>query len=220
MSLVSALTRESSRNHRHESPPGVALAGIPSGGEPAPRSSRPDSEALALAPAGAAARRIAAGHVGDPLALDRYVERARRGVALSLGAGGVMALLAVAVGPLGGLPAMLLLLGAGLDWARARRGARVLVQGGVLVIRRGPWGGARLRRTDIESIDIDIDSPAPSRSGVEAGAAYLVVLRLKGDGPLRLEGSGPRRLIVPEAGAGEARAAALRLQRWWSSART
>jgi hypothetical protein len=231
MSLVSVLTRESARSRlstasrwfRHPSP---ALAGVAAGGisasEPRARDIGCDetcSGSSANPHASPAARRIEAGHVGDPLALDGYVERARRVAALSLGAGTVMAVIAVAVDPLGWLPATLLALGAGFDWARGRLGARVLIQGGVLVIRRGPWGGARLRRDDIESIGFGPSGRVGQRGresswrgGVESqGASHLVVLRLKG--------SGPRRLIVPEAGVGEARAAVRRLRRWWSSAR-
>ena len=127
-----------------------------------------------------------------------------------------MAVIALSVDPLGWLPASLLALGAGLDRSRARLGARVLIQGGALVIRRGPWGGARLRRNDIESIGL----AASGRAGWQApaslwrgtalqDASHLVVLRLKG--------SGPRQLVVPEAGVGAACAAVRRLQRWCSS---
>lgn len=219
MSLVSVLTRESARNHRHPSP---ALAGVVAGDASASEPSAREigwNETAAQPHASPAARRIEAGHVGDPLALDGYVERARRVAALSLGAGAVMALTAVAVDPLGWLPASLLALSAGFDWARGRLGARVLIQGGVLVIRRGHWGGAHLRRDDIESIGFGASGRAGRRPPEtfwrgdfeSQGASHLVVLRLKG--------SGPRRLIVPEAGVGEARAAVRRLRCWWSSPR-
>ena len=208
MSLVSVLTRELGRNHRHPVPAGVALASGQSPNEPV---TRVGSDLVLASPA---ARRIAAGHVGDPLALDGYVERARRVAAVSLGAGGVMAVIAVAVHPLGWLPASLLALGAGFDWARGRLGARVLIQGGALVVRRGPWGGARLRRGDIDGIGFGACGRAGRRAPEtflrgdfeSAGASHLVVLRLKTK-------AGPRQLVVPEAGVGEARAAVLRLRR-------
>jgi len=216
MSLVSVLTRELGRKHPHPAS-GVALAGV-SPSEPAARS----NPAVPVGPpsgvrSSAAARRIAAGHLGDPLALEGYVERAWRVAGLFLGVGSVMAVFAVAVHPMGWVPASLLALGAGFDWARGRLGARVLIQGGVLVIRRGPWGGARLRRGDIEGIGFGACGRAGRRAPElflrgdfdSAGASHLVVLRLKGHGP--------RQLIVPEAGVGEARAAVLRLRRWWAS---
>jgi hypothetical protein len=228
MSLVSVLTRELGRHHRHPSQAGVALAGVAPGDVPASEPAARDgwsNETAAEPHAGAAARRIAAGHVGDPLALDGYVDRARRVAALALGAGGVMAVVALAVDPLGWVPASLLALGAGFDWARGRLGARVLIQGGVLVIRRGPWGGARVRREDIESIGFGASGRAGRRAPEtfwrgdfeSSGASHLVVIRLKGESALRLEANGPRRLVVPEAGVDEARAAVRRLRRWWSA---
>ena len=223
MSLVSVLTRELARSRlstaaqvfRHPSALGRVVADGSSASEPGAREVGWNETSAGLQ-ASPAARRIEAGHVGDPLALDDYVERAHRVAALSLGAGGVMAVVAISVDPLGWLPASLLALGAAFDWARGRLGARVLVQGGVLVIRRGPWLGARLRRDDIESIGFGAGgrvgrraSERSRRGDVESqGASHLVVLRLKG--------SGPRRLVVPEAGVGEARAAVRRLCRWWS----
>jgi hypothetical protein len=227
MSLVSVLTRELARSRlsiasqpfRHPSPARTRVASCgTSAGEPSAREID-RNETAAQPHSSPASRRIAAGHVGDPLALDGYVERARRVAVLTLGAGGVMAAIAVAVDPLGWLPASLLALGAAFDWARGRLGARVLIQGGVLVIRRGPWGGARLRRDDIAGIGFGASGRAGRRAPEtfwrgdfeSQGASHLVVLRLKR--------GGPRRLIVPEAGVCEARAAVRRLRRWWASAR-
>ncbi|HWO13266.1 MAG TPA: hypothetical protein VNN80_27385 [Polyangiaceae bacterium] len=214
MSLVSVLTRELGRGDRFPAPAGVALPGAASAS-----SSPAAGSGVAPCLSSNAARRIAAGHVGDPLACEGYVERARRLAALALGGGGLLALFAIAVHPVGWAPAALLALAAGFDWARGRLGARVLIQGGTLVIRRGPWGGVRLRRADIAEIGFG----ARGRSGQRApesfwsadfespGASHLVVLRLNG--------KRPRRLIVPEAGVGEARAAVSRLRRWWASPR-
>lgn len=227
MSLVSVLTRELARSRlavsaqvsRQVSP---ASARAATGGlcatEPRARDAGRGQSSADLAPS-PAARRIEAGHVGDPRALDAYLGRAHRVAAVSFGAGGVMAVIALSVDPLGWLPASLLALGASLGWARARLGARVLIQGGALVIRRGPWGGARLRRNDIESIGFAASGRAGWRASEELrrgmdlqSTSHLVVLRLKG--------SGPRQLVVPEAGVVAARAAVRRLQRWWASPHT
>jgi hypothetical protein len=223
MSLVSVLTRELGRGDRFPASAGVALPGAASSSAGSVAAGAAGSVEPALLSPGTcshAARRIAAGHLGDPFAFQGYVARARRVAAVALGAGSLLAVFAVAVHPAGWLLASLLTLGAAFDWVRGRLAARVLIQGGALVIRHGTGRGARLRRADIAGIGFGARARAGHRApevfwGADfesPGASHLVVLRLNGKRPTWL--------IVPEAGIGEARVAVSRLRHWWASPRS
>jgi hypothetical protein len=162
------------------------------------------------------AARIASGAIGDARAFRGYVGRARGVAIASLVAcvalvrlfRGSLWLVGVAVG--------FLLLGAGFDRARARLAASLAIDGAALRVVRGPWTGLTIRRGDVLAVGFG----APGREGRRApetfwrgdysseGESHVVCLRLA------VAGGGPSRLIVPEGGRVEARAAVHRLRAW------
>ena len=154
--------------------------------------------------------------VGDTMAFEAYVRRARRisGAAFLAGIG--LVVLAIFRDVLWIFPAVVLLLGAVFDWLRGRLGATFKVAGDELFIERGPLAGRKLRREDVKAAGFG----APARNGHRApetfwrgdfggeGESHLVVVRL------RSATVNARRLIVPERDVAAARRAVEHLADW------
>jgi hypothetical protein len=179
---------------------------------------RRDLSVAGQSPSPQAVMRIAQGDVGDADALRAYVFRANRLAVLSLVA--AVALL----GPLRATPWVkaiavgALLLGALLDRARANLATRLRIDRDVLRVTRGPWEGRAIARSDVVAVGFGAPGRADRRAPEtfwrgdfhSAGASHIVCIRLA------RRGRGPRRLIVPEVGRPEARAAVARLRAWAS----